>query len=421
MTIEEMNKRLNEIVAKLGEFQNLTDYTSEDLATINELNAEAKGLKTNIEAKQALEDVTAMAEKPAPRATKAVAVEAPKAPAHNGFENGGSFFKAVAKSGSTGITDKRLSIQNGAVERVGEDGGFLIPTDFRTEIQKVVESDESLLGKTRQFKTSSNQLVLPVSETAPWDGSGIQAFWEGEAQGGAESKPQFRQANLRLHKITAMVRVSEELLEDAPALESYIKSEAPEAFVHKINNAIIDGDGVGKPLGFLRSGFKVAIAKEAGQDADTVVTANIENMYARLLPKSVKNAAWLVHPEVLPSLRLMKFVEGANSPVPAYMPPAGLSTAPYGTLMGLPIMPMMGGVKELGTEGDICLVDLSHYITAVKTSGIKSEISTHVYFVTGESAFRFVMRVAGECPYSKPVKTENGNYEMSGIITLADR
>ncbi|MCK5882758.1 MAG: phage major capsid protein [Bacteriovoracaceae bacterium] len=420
MTIAEMNKRLGEIVAKLGEFQNLADYTSEDLATIKAFNTEAEGLKTNIEAKTALEGVVTMAAQPAPRATQAVAPIAPKAVVNDGFENGGSFFRAVAHSGATGRVDKRL-VNTASVERVGEDGGFLIPTDFRTEIQSVVEGDDSLLSKTRQFKTSSNQLVLPVSETAPWDGSGIQAFWEGEAEGGTESKPVFRQANLRLHKITTLVRVSEELLEDAPALESYIKTEAPAAFVHKINNAIIDGDGVGKPLGFLRSGFKVTVAKEAGQNADTVNTANIENMYARILPKSIKNAAWLVHPEVLPSLRLMKFVEGANSPVPAYMPPAGLSAAPYGTLMGLPIMPMMGGVKELGTEGDICLVDLNHYITAVKTSGIKSEISTHVYFVTGESAFRFVMRVAGECPYSKPVKTENGNYEMSGLVTLADR
>ncbi len=419
-TIEEMRARLAEIVAKLGEFKALATFTDEDLTSINELNNESVELKRNIEAKQALENIENISSTPAPKVTKPAAVNKPKEVTGNGFETVGSFYKAVAMARG-GNVDKRLTLQNTANERYGEDGGFLIPADFRSEIQSVIEGDSSLISKTRQFKTSSNHLVLPVSETAPWDGSGIQAFWEGESEQYTGSKPKFRQANLRLNKLTALVRVSEELLEDAPALESFIKMETPKVFTHKINCAIIDGDGNGKPKGFLRSPFKVKVAKESGQDADTVLSENVINMYSRMLPESIARAEWLINPQVMPQIRLMKFDASADSPVPMFIPPSGLDAAPYGTLLGRPIRMMMGGVKALGDEGDISFVDLEHYISAVKTSGVKSQVSTHVYFDRDETAFKFSLRVAGEVPYIKPVTTEHGDFDMSGVVTLADR
>jgi hypothetical protein len=82
---------------------------------------------------------------------------------------------------------------------------------------------------------------------------------------------------------------------------------------------------------------------------------------------------------------------------------------------------MMGGVKAKGDEGDISLVDLSHYITVLKTTGLTSDISTHVYFNTQETAFRFSFRMDGRCPYKAPVTTENGSFEMSGFVTLEAR
>ena len=82
---------------------------------------------------------------------------------------------------------------------------------------------------------------------------------------------------------------------------------------------------------------------------------------------------------------------------------------------------MMGGVKALGDEGDISLVDLSHYISLVKTNGIRSDISQHIYFDKGMSCFRFTMRMAGHIPYKSPVTTENGSFQMSGIVTLEAR
>lgn len=414
--MDELRKKLGEVVARLQEFSAQQTFTSENVEEIKKLKAEAEELKSTIEAKEALEQVNAMANA-SQRRTNAVEPKKPQA-ADKGFSNMGEFFSAVVNAAS-GRMDERFSA--GMNTGVGEDGGFLIPADFRTEIQKKINGDESLLPLTTKFVTSSNTLVLPVDEIAPWDGTGIQAYWEGEGKQMKESKHSLGTTSIRLHKLTALVRVTEELLEDAPALEAYIKAKAPEAILHKVNSAIIGGNGVGMPSGVLISPFRVVVEKEVAQVADTVVFENIVKMQARVLPAAFAKSLWICTPKLLEQLRLMKFDKSAASPVPAYLPPAGLAGAPYGTLMGRPIMPMMGGVSALGDEGDIMLVDLTYYYSVVKTQGIKSDVSTHVYFDRDESCFKFTFRMGGQVPYKAPVTTEKGDYKMSGIITLQDR
>lgn len=425
MNLEALKARLAEIVAKLDEFNTVENFSDEDVDMINTLNAEYESVKKNIEAKEKVEAMRSSSNISA-RKVSAAPVEA-KNPRISGGENyvdrnggfatAGEFLKAVA-SASAGTIDRRF--QNTAFEKFGEDGAFLIPPDFRTDIQKKVLGDESLLARTTQLTTSSNNLSLPLDEVAPWDGTGIQAYWEAEGNQYSDSKHVFGEMNLRLHKLTSLVKVSDELLSDASALESYVRAKAPEAMLHKLNTAIISGDGVGKPFGILNSGFKVQVAKESGQTADTIKFENIVKMYSRLLPMSIGRAAWYIHPQVMEQLRFMKFDATATSPVPAFLPPSGLNAAPYGTLLGLPIVPLMQN-PALGDAGDIILADLSYYITAVKTAGIKSDVSTHLYFDRDLVAFKFSMRIAGQCPYKTPVTTKNGSYTMSGIVTLAER
>lgn len=419
-TVQEMKARMGEIVAKLEEYKSLEQYDDSSMETINALTEEFDSLKKQVEVKEKMESVQAQAQvatrQVAPQAKIEVGVDRRTQDPKAGFQNAGDFFRAVARA-SVGTVDKRLQILGGHQEKIGEDGGFLIPTDFRSDIQKKVQGDDSLLPLTRQFQTSSNNLVIPTNEVAPWDGTGIKAYWEGEAGQFTESQTKFGEAAMRLHKLTALVRVTEELLEDAPALDSWIRAEAPEAMVSKINNAIIAGTGAGQPLGVLNSAFKFRVAKEVSQAADTVVFGNINKMLGRILPMSLQRAVWIVNPAVLPQLRVMKFDD--NSPI--YLPPTGLDVAPYGTLFGRPIRPMMGAVKALGDEGDIMLADLSYMYSAVKTAGIKQDISTHVYFSTQETAFRFSMRLAAQCPFKAPVRTEFGAYDLSAFVTLEDR
>lgn len=416
----DLKTRMAEIVNKLGELNQMEEFDAETVQEVNGLTAEYEDLKVKIEAKEKSDAILASLNKGERKTTPKIEVSAPKIdPKANKFKNVSEFFMAVKDAAYGKI---HTNFQNSAhVESIGEDGGFLVESDFRAEIQKKVMSDESLLPRTKLFQTSKNILSLPINEVAPWDGTGIQAFWEGEGSIHQESKTKFGEANWKLRKVTAFVKASDELLSDAPALESWIRSEAPAAIMHKINAAIISGNGVNKPLGFLNSGFKYKVAKESGQASLTVLFENVVKMTGRILPQSFARAVWLVNPAVLDQLRLMKFDSTATSPVPAYLPPSGLAEAPYGTLMGRPILPMMGGVSALGTEGDIALVDLSYYYAVVKTTGIVSDMNTSVLWDRDQACFKFQMRIDGHCPFKSPIVTENGNYSMSAFVTLEDR
>src|SRR5690606_19255002 len=145
---------------------------------------------------------------------------------------------AVKKAGQTGEMDKRFT--NVAKESVGEDGGFLVPEEISSAILKKMSGDESLMARTTAIQVGGNNLTINVDEKQPWNG-GVQAYWTAEGALITESNQQFKQASWRLQKLAALVKATDELLDDATALESYILNAAPMAFVHQVNKAILTG------------------------------------------------------------------------------------------------------------------------------------------------------------------------------------
>jgi HK97 family phage major capsid protein len=417
MNLAQMKERLAVVLAKLEELNNVENYDDATVAEINEFSSEFEGLKAKIEAKEKMEVVMAASSvstrKVAPEAGRVEVLPAQK-DVNGGFKSFGDFLGAV-KDASHGKFDPRF--KNTMFEKNGEDGGFLIPETMLGSVAKKLESDESLLSKTRQFSVSGNSLTLQVDENSPWSG-GLSAYWIAEGASVADSKSKIGLASLKLHKLACMVKVTDELLEDSVALESYIKAMAPEAIMHKINSAIISGNGVGKPMGILNSGFKIAAAKESGQTADTIVAKNVIKMYSKMIPSARAGAAWYINAGCEEQLRLMKDDLGNF----IYLAPGSqLNQSPYGQLLGLPVIPMIGSMPALGDEGDIILCNLSYYYSIVKAGGLKQAVSSHLYFDQSVSAYRFTMRIDGNCPFKSPVTTEFGSHQMSAIVTLADR
>lgn len=343
----------------------------------------------------------------------------------HGFRSFGEFAQAVKASvrASPGGVDPRL-VANAptttSTEGTGADGGFAVPPDFRTAIMAKVMGEESLLARTDQLVSSSNSITLPKDETTPWQSSGgILAHWESEGGQLTQSKIALEQSTIRLNKLTALVPVTEELLEDAPSLSSYINRKAPEKFDYKIQDAIINGTGAGQPKGVLAADSLVTVAKESGQAADTLLALNISNMWARMYAPCRRNAVWLINQDVEPQLDYLQ-MPGTNPTAPLYMPPGGLADSPYGRLKGRPVVPVQA-CKTLGDAGDIILADLSQYMTAVKTGGVRQDVSMHLWFDYDTMAFRFIMRVAGLPWWGSAITPANGSNTLSCFVTLAAR
>lgn len=345
---------------------------------------------------------------------------------NNGFRSLGQFAMAVrnAMPQGGGRIDPRLT-RNApstiSTEGVGADGGYIVPPDYRTSIVEQVMGEDTILGRTDQWQTGSNMIVVPADETTPWQTSGgMQAYWESESGQKSQSKVALKQKTLRLNKLTALCPVSDELLEDASALDAYLRRKVAEKFNFAINLAIVQGTGVGEPLGILNCGCKIAVDAESGQSADTIVFENIVNMWSRMYGPSRSNAVWLINQDIEPQLYTMSF-EGTSSSVPAYLPANGLAGSPYSTLMGKPIIPTQA-CETLGDAGDIILADMSQYWTGVKTAGMRQDVSIHLWFDYDVTAFRFIMRIGGQCWFSSAISgRDTGTSTMSSFITLAAR
>jgi len=330
----------------------------------------------------------------------------------NGFNNFGDFAQMVMAGThpTAPNVDPRLILNAPTTygnEGVGADGGFTIPPAFRNEIMQLVEGEDELMSMTEQLNTAGNSMTFPKDETTPWqDSGGIQCNWDGEASQLSQSKPALGENTLKLKKLTTLVPITEEMAEDSATIESYLRGKVPQKMAFKINDAILNGTGAGMPLGIMNSGALLSIAKESGQVADTVVFENIVNMWARMYAPSRRTAIWLNNQDIEPQLDTMAFPTAATA-VPMYMPPGGLADTPYGRMKGRPVMATQAA-QTLGDKGDIMLVDLSRYMTIMKSMGIKSDVSIHLWFDYDVAAFKFTMRLDGQPNYSAPINPWKG-------------
>lgn len=310
----------------------------------------------------------------------------------------------------------------GLGEQVGTDGGFLVPPQFVNQLLMRVYSNP-LLQMITLFPMATNALKIPsINETSRADGSrygGVRSFWRGEAGAYTESKPKFGQVGLSLETLTILMRLTEELLADsAVALEQFITMVATSETLFKLGDAIVNGDGVGKPIGLLNSDARVAVAKENLQEALTVNVQNINKMWARLFAPCQPNSVWLINQDVQPQLDGLTLGSGVAG-WPVYLPPGGLSASPYGMLKGRPVIPVEF-CSTVGTEGDIILVDLSQYVGGTK-GGMQTAMSAHLHFDTNEQTFRLTYRFDGKPWWVQPLTPYKGGNTQSFCVTLATR
>lgn len=346
-----------------------------------------------------------------------------------GWKNFGDFAVAVKNASRPGgkIDDRIMNAPSTyGSEATGPDGAFAIPPDFRAGIMQKVMDPEGILARCDQNPTSSNGITVPKDETAPWGTTGIQAAWTGEASQMSQTKPVLEKSTISVEKLTCLVPMTDELLEDAPALGAFVTRKAGAVIDFKVTDAIINGNGAGMPLGILNGPSTVSQAAESSQVADTIHGLNLVKMWARMPAAWRKNAVWLTHPDAESQLMTAGLQIGPAAAGSAtggqlvWMPPGGVSGSPYASLFGRPIVPLQS-CQALGDVGDIIFTDLSQYAAVLKTGGVKSDSSIHLFFDYNVTAFRFTFRMGGQPWWSAAISAKNGSTTYGPAVTLAAR
>jgi len=348
------------------------------------------------------------------------------------FGSFGEQLAAVMRAGTpNGHMDPRLRIgesrATGMSVGVPSDGGFLVQPNFANEILKVTFETGQLARLCRRIPISvGNSIKIPgLDETSRVVGSrqgGIRAYWADEASEKTASKPKFRLMEMNLHKMIGLCYLTDELMDDAPALQSFVMQGFVDEFAFQIDDAIIRGTGAGMPLGILNGGSLVSITQEASQPADTLYYENVINMWSRLLPTAKPGAVWLINTDVTPALATMSFnhttLSGAGTAV--YLPAGGASTTPYGTLMGKPIIEIEQ-CATLGDVGDIILANFGQGYMLAEKGGLQSDMSIHVRFIYDEQVFRFVLRLDGQPMLRSAITPFQGSNTLSHFVATESR
>ncbi len=335
-----------------------------------------------------------------------------------------SEFGAAVMNASIGKgLDDRLAKASGMSEGISSDGGFLVPEEFASEVLRKASDGAVVYPRARQLSMSSNTLKIPyIAEASRVDGArsgGVRGYWLAEAAQKPPSAPAFGQVELNLSKLVVLMYATDELIQDTTALGGLLGELAADEISFKLDDAVINGTGAGQPLGVLNAPALVTVAKEVGQDKNTVVAENIMKMWAALHSRSRGNAVWFINQSIMPQLHSMGIAVGTGG-LPVYMPANGLAGSANSTLYGAPVIDIEQ-CPALGTAGDIILADMSQYVFAQHSAGTEYQTSIHLKFNYDETAFRWVVRVDGQPWWATALTPYKGATPVSPFVTLATR
>jgi len=347
-----------------------------------------------------------------------------------GFPTYGELCRVVHAASGPGarIDDRliRLNAAQGQTTTVGEEGGFVVAPEYSNKLLERAMNILPVLGQCDRLTLGGNSITVIGMADHDRSGTtyrhgGVVVYWTDEADQITRSSLKFHKVDLKLAKITALSYSTEEELADSFInFGDRLLTKQATAIADELVEAIMYGNGVGRPQGAFASDACVSVAKETGQAADTVVFENAVKMSAALWSTSRAQANWYHNAECLPQLRTMYIAVGAGG-VPVYLVGNSAVGGAPNTLDGRPIFETEH-CEALGDAGDIVLGDFSQYLLATKGT-IKTAMSIHLRFDYDETAFKSTFRVDGKPAWDTTLKPRKGASatRVSPFVKLAAR
>lgn len=201
------------------------------------------------------------------------------------------------------------NISNVLQEGVDSDGGYLVPEEYDSRLIDVLE-EENIMRSLATTITTSGQHKINIAATKP------AAAWIEEGGALSFGDATFDQIYLDAYKLHVAIKVTEELLYDnAFNLESYIITQFGKALGNAEEDAFLNGDGKGKPIGIFDSkgGGNVLGTLTAAIKSDDM----LDLVYGLKRPYR-KSSSFIMNDSTLALLRKLKDNNGAYIWQPSY-------------------------------------------------------------------------------------------------------
>ena len=180
----------------------------------------------------------------------------------------------------------KVPLHNVLSESTDADGGYLVPLEFERQITSGLD-EANVIRSIAKVITTHHDRKIPIAV-----GHSV-ASWTAENAAFTESSPTFTQKQIDAFKLTDLIRVSVELLQDSEFdLESYIVMEFARAFGVAEEQAFCVGTGTNQPTGiFTANGGTVGVTAAA---ANAITVDEIISLVYALKSPYRKNAKFLM-------------------------------------------------------------------------------------------------------------------------------
>jgi HK97 family phage major capsid protein len=338
----------------------------------------------------------------------------------------GNFLKCVLNGDHSRIESVYMTTKAPLAEATGTGGGYLVPPEYQNTLLRLATERSIVRPRARVIPMGSRTVQVPALKQS---GAGVAgqfqslagmvATWSEEAQTRPETEPTFRQIELIAHELTGYSVASRTLMADsAQALDALLTGMFADAIAVHEDFAFIQGDGVGKPRGFMNA---AATLQPVRNTASKFLLADAASMWSQLLPASQERAVWIMSQSVIPQLIQLQDQAGNVIFLPNfYAPPdgqfGGIQHAMVPMLLGRPIL-FTEKVPPLGTTGDVMLVDLDYYLLGDRQA-IEVAASEHVNFLKNQMTWRFIHRVDGQPWLDAPYSYQDSSSKVSPFVVL---
>ncbi|ANE39611.1 phage major capsid protein [Listeria monocytogenes] len=195
-------------------------------------------------------------------------------------------------------------VSNVLQEGVDTAGGYLVPEEYDKRLIDGL-TEENIMRTLGTTITTSGEHKINIAGAKP------AASWIEEGGALVFEDASFEQIILDAHKLHVAIKVTDELLYDnAFNLESYILTQFSKALANAEENAFLNGDGVGKPLGIFaeNGGGQVAITTNT---QSSITADEIINLVHSLKRPYRKNAKFIMNDQTIALIRKLKDNNGA--------------------------------------------------------------------------------------------------------------
>ena len=294
--------------------------SEEDAKTYAEMEKRVKDISAEIDRMQAMEAMERELNKP----TSTPITENPMNTRSEKPKKTGRASDEYKQAVLNALRSNFRQVSNIMQEGVDADGGYLVPDEYDSRlITKLTE--ENVIRRLGHRLSTSGDHKINIAASTP------AAAWIEEGESLTFGDVTFDQIILDAHKLHVAVKVTEELLYDSMFdIENYLFDAFGKALANAEEDAFINGDGNGKPLGILAAagGAQTGVTTASS----TAITADeVINLVYSLKRPYRKNAVFIMNDQTIAAIRKLKDGNGM------YMWQPALTAGEPDRLLGYPV------------------------------------------------------------------------------------